>query len=85
MLITKRASCTALIEGSGSSLSLAADACRGMDMELVGDSQEMLANIAGTTRSRISVFMNRFRELGVIEYHSEMKVHSSRLSVMLKD
>ena len=48
-------------------------------------SQETLAEIVGTTRSRISFFMNRFRELGFIEYNGVMKIHSSLLSVILND
>jgi len=48
-------------------------------------SQETLAEIVGTTRSRISFFMNRFRELGFIEYNGETKIHSSLLSVILND
>jgi CRP/FNR family cyclic AMP-dependent transcriptional regulator len=48
-------------------------------------SQETLAEIVGTTRSRISFFMNRFRQLGFIEYNGELKVHSSLLTVVLND
>jgi CRP/FNR family cyclic AMP-dependent transcriptional regulator len=48
-------------------------------------SQESLAEMVGTTRSRISFFMNRFRKLGFIEYNGEIKVHSSLLSVVLHD
>jgi CRP-like cAMP-binding protein len=48
-------------------------------------SQEMLAEIVGTTRSRVSFFMNRFRELGFIEYNGGLHVHSSLLTVVLKD
>jgi CRP-like cAMP-binding protein len=48
-------------------------------------SQETLAEIVGTTRSRISFFMNRFRELGFIEYNGVLKVHSSLLNVVLND
>jgi len=48
-------------------------------------SQETLAEIVGTTRSRISFFMNRFRELGFIEYNGSLKVHSSLLTVVLND
>jgi CRP/FNR family transcriptional regulator, cyclic AMP receptor protein len=39
----------------------------------------------GTTRSRVSSFMNKFRELGFIEYHGDLKVHSSLLNVILHD
>lgn len=49
-------------------------------------SQETLAEMIGTTRSRVSFFMNRFRELGFIEYNGVgMQVHSSLLSVVLHD
>jgi CRP-like cAMP-binding protein len=48
-------------------------------------SQEILAEIVGTTRSRVNHFMNKFRRLGFIEYNGEMKVHSSLLSVLLHD
>jgi hypothetical protein len=39
----------------------------------------------GTTRSRVSVFMNKFRKLGFIEYNGDLKVHSSLLNVILHD
>ena len=48
-------------------------------------SQEMLAEMIGTTRSRVSFFMNKFRKLGFIEYNGSLKVHSSLLSVLLRD
>ena len=48
-------------------------------------SQEMLAEMIGTTRSRVSFFMNRFRELGFIEYNGALEVHSSLLNVILHD
>jgi CRP/FNR family cyclic AMP-dependent transcriptional regulator len=48
-------------------------------------SQETLAEIIGTTRSRVSFFMNRFRKLGFIEYNGELHVHSSLLDVVLHD
>ena len=48
-------------------------------------SQETLAEIVGTTRSRISFFMNRFRKLGFIEYNGGLEVHSSLLNVILHD
>ncbi len=52
-------------------------------------SQETLADMIGTTRSRVSFFMNRFRRLGFIEYdgdlHGDLKVHSSLLNVVLHD
>jgi CRP-like cAMP-binding protein len=49
-------------------------------------SQEMLAEMVGTTRSRVSFFLNRFRELGFIDYNAAgMHVHSSLVSVVLHD
>jgi CRP/FNR family transcriptional regulator, cyclic AMP receptor protein len=45
-------------------------------------SQETLAEIVGTTRSRVSFFMNRFRKLGFIEYNGELEVHSSLCSTL---
>jgi CRP-like cAMP-binding protein len=46
-------------------------------------SQETLAEMIGTTRSRVSFFMNRFRKLGFIEYNGDIKVHKSLLNVVL--
>jgi CRP/FNR family transcriptional regulator, cyclic AMP receptor protein len=48
-------------------------------------SQETLAEIVGTTRSRVSVFMNKFRKLGFIEYNGHLEVHNSLLNVVLFD
>ena len=48
-------------------------------------SQETLAEIVGTTRPRVSSFMNKFRKLGFIDYNGYLKVHSSLLSVVLHD
>lgn len=48
-------------------------------------SQETLAEMVGTTRSRVSFFMNRFRKLGFIQYDGEIQVHSSLLNVVLHD
>jgi CRP/FNR family cyclic AMP-dependent transcriptional regulator len=48
-------------------------------------SQETLAEIVGTTRSRVSVFMNKFRKLGFIEYNGVLEVHNSLLNVVLYD
>jgi CRP-like cAMP-binding protein len=48
-------------------------------------SQETLAGIVGTTRSRVSFFMNKFRKLGFIDYNGGMQVHSSLLNVVLND
>src|SRR5579884_827966 len=48
-------------------------------------SQETLAEMVGTTRSRVSFFMNRFRKLGFIHYNGGLQVHSSLLNVVLHD
>ncbi len=48
-------------------------------------SQETLADMIGTTRSRVSFFMNKFRKLGFIDYNGGLKVHSSLLSIVLHD
>jgi CRP/FNR family transcriptional regulator, cyclic AMP receptor protein len=48
-------------------------------------SQEMLAEMIGTTRSRVSFFMNKFRKLGLIDYNGHLEVHSSLLNVILHD
>jgi len=47
--------------------------------------QETLAEMIGTTRSRVSFFMNRFREHGFIEYNGRIRVHKSLLNVILHD
>jgi CRP-like cAMP-binding protein len=47
--------------------------------------QETLAAMIGTTRSRVSFFMNRFRKLGFIEYNGRIRVHKSLLNVVLRD
>jgi CRP/FNR family cyclic AMP-dependent transcriptional regulator len=48
-------------------------------------SQETLAEIVGTTRSRVNQFMNKFRKLGFIEYNGNLQIHNSLLSVLLRD
>jgi CRP-like cAMP-binding protein len=48
-------------------------------------SQETLAEMIGTTRSRVSFFLNKFRKLGFIDYNGELRVHSSLLNVVLHD
>ena len=48
-------------------------------------SQEMLAEMIGITRSRVSFFMNRFRKMGFIHYNGGLQVHSSLLNVVLHD
>jgi CRP-like cAMP-binding protein len=47
--------------------------------------QETLAEMIGTTRSRVSFFMNRFRKLGFVEYNGRIRVHKSLLNVVLHD
>ena len=48
-------------------------------------SQEVLAEMIGTTRSRVSFFMNRFRKLGFIEYNGEIRVHNTLLNIFLQE
>jgi CRP-like cAMP-binding protein len=48
-------------------------------------SQETLAEMIGTTRSRVSYFMNRFRKMGFIDYNGALHVHSALLTVVLRD
>ena len=48
-------------------------------------SQETLAEMVGTTRSRVNFFMNKFRKLGFIEYNGGLKINSSLLSIVLHD
>ena len=48
-------------------------------------SQDTLANMVGTTRSRISFFLNKFQKLGFIHYNGRMEVHSSLLNIVLHD
>jgi CRP/FNR family transcriptional regulator, cyclic AMP receptor protein len=48
-------------------------------------SQETLAEMVGTTRSRVSTFMNKFRKLGFVEYNGDLRVHNSLLNIVLHD
>jgi CRP/FNR family transcriptional regulator, cyclic AMP receptor protein len=48
-------------------------------------SQEMLAEMVGTTRSRVNFFMNKFKKLGFIEYNGGLKINDSLLSIVLHD
>lgn len=48
-------------------------------------SQETLANMIGTTRSRVNFFMNKFRKLGFIEYNGKIKINKSLLTVVLHE
>jgi CRP/FNR family transcriptional regulator, cyclic AMP receptor protein len=58
----------------------------GSPQPIVGKfSQEMLAEMIGTTRSRVSFFMNRFRDMGFIDYNGRIEVRSSLLTVILQD
>jgi CRP/FNR family transcriptional regulator, cyclic AMP receptor protein len=52
---------------------------------LVDISQETLAEMIGTTRSRVSFFMNKFRKLGLISYKGKIEVHNSLLNAVLHD
>jgi len=55
------------------------------EMLIPSITQETLAEMIGTTRSRVSFFMNRFRKLGFIEYNGRIRVHKSLLNVVLHD
>ena len=55
------------------------------ERELPKLSQETLAEMVGTTRSRVNFFMNKFRKLGFIKYNGGLIVHSSLISVVLHD
>jgi len=55
------------------------------EMLIPAITQESLATMIGTTRSRVSFFMNRFRKLGFVEYNGRIKVHKSLLNVVLHD
>jgi CRP/FNR family transcriptional regulator, cyclic AMP receptor protein len=48
-------------------------------------SQATLADMVGTTRSRVSSFLNKFKKLGFITYNGKMEVHSSLLNIVLHD
>jgi CRP-like cAMP-binding protein len=47
--------------------------------------QEVLAEMIGTTRARVSVFMNKFRKLGLIDYNGGLSVHGALLNIILHD
>jgi CRP/FNR family cyclic AMP-dependent transcriptional regulator len=55
------------------------------DVVIAKISQETLAEMIGTTRSRVSYFMNKFRKLGFVAYNGHLEVHSSLLNVVLHD
>jgi len=58
---------------------------KGPEQRIPKLSQETLAEMVGTTRSRINFFMNKFRQLGFIDYNGEMRVNASLLSVVLHE
>jgi len=67
-------------------LLLARNGQKGQPETIIGKiSQETLAELVGTTRSQVNVFMNKFRELGFIHYNGGLQVHSSLLNVVLHD
>jgi CRP-like cAMP-binding protein len=55
------------------------------DRILAKVSQETLAKMIGTTRSRVNFFMNKFRKLGFIEYNGKIKINKSLLTVVLHE
>jgi len=57
----------------------------GSEIVIPNMTQEILAEMIGTTRPRVNFFMNRFRKLGFIEYNGELKVHSSLLAIVLHE
>jgi CRP-like cAMP-binding protein len=57
----------------------------GQEPVLSGMSQVMLADMIGTTRGRVSHFMNKFRRLGYIQYNGDIRVHRSLRHVFLED
>jgi CRP-like cAMP-binding protein len=57
----------------------------GEPLRLPKMSQETLAEMVGTTRSRVNFFMNKFRDLGFIEYNGDIKVNSALITVILHD
>jgi CRP-like cAMP-binding protein len=57
----------------------------GPELRIPRISQETLAEMIGTTRSRVNFFMNKFRDLGFIEYNGDMKINTSLLNVVLHD
>ena len=58
--------------------------CRGPHIT-IPITQETLANMVGTTRSRINQFMTKFRKLGYIDYDGQIRVHNSLLNIILED
>jgi CRP/FNR family transcriptional regulator, cyclic AMP receptor protein len=58
---------------------------QGSEQRIPKISQETLAEMVGTTRSRVNFFMNKFRDLGFIDYNGDLKINTSLLSVVLHD
>jgi CRP-like cAMP-binding protein len=58
---------------------------RQQDVSLPNINQQTLAKMIGTTRPRVNHFMNKFRRLGFIDYNGSIKIHSSLLTVLLRD
>ena len=58
---------------------------QGPEQRIPKISQETLAKMVGTTRSRVNFFMNKFRDLGFIDYNGDLKINTSLLSVVLHD
>jgi hypothetical protein len=58
---------------------------RGTEPVVLRVGQEALAEMIGTTPARVSVFMNKFRRLGLIEYNGGLRVHDSLMNVILHD
>jgi CRP-like cAMP-binding protein len=82
---SKKAEVAKIAKPTGSKL-VKGPAESGQTEPIVGKfSQETLAEMIGTTRSRVSFFMNRFRKLGFIEYNGKIEVHNSLLNVILYD
>ena len=83
-----RADCPGVIAGAGARVLLLL-ANFGKDRQpepiLPKISQELLAEMVGTTRSRVSFFMNKFRKLGLISYNGKIEVNSSLLNAVLYD
>jgi CRP/FNR family cyclic AMP-dependent transcriptional regulator len=67
-------------------LLLLANFCKeGQPEPIIAVSQETLAEMIGTTRSRVSFFMNKFRKLGLIAYNGQIEIHRSLLNVVLHE
>jgi CRP/FNR family transcriptional regulator, cyclic AMP receptor protein len=58
---------------------------RGPDPVILGVTQEFLAEMIGTTRARVSVFMNKFRKLGLVDYNGGLSVHQALMNLIVHD